>query len=505
MLLLMSWALQAVLVSGHAQARRQASPAGATATFDITSSTTTLLQSTAPATTSGSTTAPPCCYFAGWVVERVIGVRGNFWYTESAVQTVATVVSTILDYGDREEVANVSTRYIPADALYTRFGEYGIRTMVFGNEVLSVNSELEALGIPSTLINGLDYAATVVYRAEQSSAYGVEYPTPFLVWNSVQVLYDLTSSCPPAATGNPAAYDIEADGEIEIGRDVEGAYFTDLARSSTYFYVQTLPLDAPQPTMGEYPLPSGAIDRFISIQTSAYPWITDCTPADTPGEPTVHIAVDQLTDTSRVTITMSRLSISTGRSPQPTANTPEAAAAPTLSSATQDAPALPLSRSSAPENASPETLPSSAPSSPERPSPKQNDQNPPDTGSDSPAKAPETGSDPNTASENTQEHEAVPEIATAISLDGSVVSEPGTGIAADVEGATVSDDQFVSASGAPSATAGMGDAIMSGLGQSGTRSNDASYTGPTYTGAATPRMTNVVWVAFLCIMWLARW
>ncbi|KAM3416304.1 hypothetical protein BST61_g7910 [Cercospora zeina] len=552
MLSLVLWALQAVLVSGHAQARRQASPADATATFNITSSTTTSLRSTAPATTSEPSTAPPCCYFAGWVVERVIGVRGNFWYTETAVQTVATVVSTILDYGDREEVANVSTNYVPEDALYTRFGQYGIRTVVFGDEVLSVNSELEALGIPSTLINGLDYAATVVYKADQSSAYGVAYPTPFLVWDSVQVLYDLSTSCPPAATGNPAAYDIDAYREIDISRDVEGAYLTDTAASATYFYVQKLPVDAPQPSMGVYPLPSGAIDRFISIQTSAYPWITDCTPADTPGEPTVHIAVNQLTDTSRVTITMPRLG-SSDPSPGPTADAAEITVAPTPPSTSQDAEALQIApntaptpdngpaseplqtpddtedqspssasnpipdtvppqnqtpddekSSTAPENASPETLPSSASPSSESPNSDQDDQNSPEASGDAPPVLPESTPDSDTAKNEAPEDEAVSESSDATGPDESVPSEAESHTATNDGFDIVSNGDTASASGAPSASAGIGDAIMSGLGQSGSASNDASSTGPAYTGAAAPRMRNLVLFAFSGLIWLAR-
>ncbi|PPJ50269.1 hypothetical protein CBER1_04915 [Cercospora berteroae] len=511
-------------------------------------------------------------------------VRGNFWYTTSVQQTVATVISTVLDYGDREEVGNVSTNYVPADQLYTSFGVYRIRTVIFGDDVVTVNRELEALGVPSTLIQGRDYAATIVYQANASFDHGVAYPTPFAIWNDVQVLYlDQTTSCIPTATGRPTISRLEGYGRIDIDRHEDGRYLSDRATkyyytpsaydSERYFYVQTLPLDGPQPSLGNYALPSGAIERYVSIQSSAYPWITDCTPADTPGEPTVHIAVNQLTDTSRVTVRMA--GPTTDPTPRPTGDTPALPGTPSPAPPSEDddepipvqtptpptedddgpVPVQPPANTQVPnsgdtpntgsdgsppqnpttgeqqpanpgetrpdnsspnnagpggtsfEDTSPNTQQSPASSNPQSPNPNQNDQGPQSDDSDDipsspavvvPGELPASG----TVQGGAQGQTTAPGSGDDTS-DESVPS--GTGTDDQTSGATGSDDEVedAPASGDSSATGDVGDAIMSGIGQTRTGSNGAGYTGPAYTGKAPALMANFVVVASMGLTWLA--
>lgn len=157
------WALQAVLVNGQ-HAERATKDASGTATSNISTIKSASSSLRPEYTISHPTTAPPCCWFAGYA-EGDIGVKGNFHYNTSVVQTVATVYSTILDHGDQEEVANVSTSYMAEEEIYTRFGLWIRGFDGHHYSLSSVESELGRLGVPLTLVSGNSYAGTHVYQA----------------------------------------------------------------------------------------------------------------------------------------------------------------------------------------------------------------------------------------------------------------------------------------------------------------------------------------------------
>ncbi|CAK1364996.1 unnamed protein product [Cercospora beticola] len=340
--MLIFWALQAVLASGQyiKNATEDASLTTATNMAAVTSS---LLSPGASQKTPPVITAPPCCWFAGY--SGGFGVMANYYYNTSVVQTVATVYSTILDYGDRQEVANVSTSHMAKEDIYTLFGGFRHADT---NDYLSLSrawTELGRLGVPATLVQGYLYAGTHVYQAGVTDVFDAPYPTPWMAWNNVQVWYDTSSACSTTTTdfssGSPiathtvplqsGAFYVSSLDYLGISHDVPGAYTTKTMTwskgvyTTQHFYIQTLPLNATQLGRDYFPLPSEAIERYLSFQTSAYPWITDCTTADTVGEPTVHIAVTHLTGTSRVTVMMAKPTTgsTTQAQPRPTKDASE--------------------------------------------------------------------------------------------------------------------------------------------------------------------------------------
>lgn len=156
------WALSAAIVSGqHADNHTQGSSTlAATRTATITSSS---LSPSASRTSPQPTAAPPCCWFAGFS-DGQLGVRGNFYYNSSVVQTVATIFSTIVDYGAVEEVANVSTKYMAEDEIFTRYGGWIFNDWDRYADWSLAESSLSRLGVPGTLVQGRSYAATNVYQ-----------------------------------------------------------------------------------------------------------------------------------------------------------------------------------------------------------------------------------------------------------------------------------------------------------------------------------------------------
>ena len=89
----------------------------------------------------------------------------NYWYRTVATQTVATVFQTIIDYGDRTETVDVSTKSLPANATYQDYGWFGQNENVFSPYAGVINTQLENLGVPSTLLGAIgDYAGSEVHE-----------------------------------------------------------------------------------------------------------------------------------------------------------------------------------------------------------------------------------------------------------------------------------------------------------------------------------------------------
>lgn len=346
---------------------------------------------------------------------------------------------------------------------------------------------------------------------------------------------------------------------------------------------------------------------------------------DTPGEPTVHIAVNHLTETSRVTVMMAKSTTDSRTQPQPqaTGDASQPPMTPTLSpsadngdeplpvqsptvaisksasnsasemvapqsESTQSVPGMAtmqdqttrdqLSRTTSEEASSvlvsPTTAPSSAPSSPGEPTSNRDGQISADNSSDDDLTGPTvaTPGDISASTANQDEPPAntatsqslattVPEepldptVAVSESISASSIAEIGTkerpaasqtsapavaddsipstgdtdneskGATAAASASVVSDTTTIpdqatdiqatgdvgsggsgsvaSTAGSSAATSAMGDAIMSGIGQTGTRNGSAGYTGPAYTGDAPGMMVNIVVAVSLGLTWLA--
>ncbi|GIZ44684.1 hypothetical protein CKM354_000787500 [Cercospora kikuchii] len=654
------WALAAAIVSGqHAENHTQG--AISTATTNTANITSAFLSLNAPQTTA----APPCCWFAGFS-DGDLGVRGNFYYNSSVVQTVATVFSTIVDYGDSEEVANVSTKYMAEDEIFTRYGGWIFNDWDRYADWSLAKSSLSRLGVPGTLVQGRSYAATNVYQPGSTEEFNAPYPTPRLAWNAVQVWYNASSSCgskkteslssrPPVATRTVSStvrsdpfYVFGLD-SIWIDSDVPGAYTsrtitgTGGTYTSRHFYIQTLSLDAPELNEYNHYLPSEAIERYLSFQTSAYPWITDCIPMDTPGEPTVHIAVNHPTETSRVTVMMARFQTDAKTQPQPqaTGDASQPPMTPTLSPSADNgheplpvqSPGVAVSKSASnsvpivpPQSAttlsvsdvatirdqttrdqqssntsegassvfvSPTTAPFPATSSPGKPGSSQDGQISADNAGNDNLTGPKVVSPGDISASTAVQEDTLANTATSEPLATTVLDETsdpivtvstsisassiveigtkerttasqtsirvvadeskpsegggdnesrpssgrkdnesegaagsvsngttatasgtgvpdmttlpdqGTNIHATVNVGSVESGRVTSTAGSSAATDGMRDAIMSGLGQLGTRNGSTGYTGPAYTGSAPGMMVNIVVAASLGLTWLA--
>jgi hypothetical protein len=98
---------------------------------------------------------PPCC----WVAGGSQAVSFNTWYNETYTDTVATAVTTFLQYHDTMVVANSSTRY--ANATWSGFGLVGGNFNWYGSVLPSVSTDL----IPTWLMDTGEYGATSIYHA----------------------------------------------------------------------------------------------------------------------------------------------------------------------------------------------------------------------------------------------------------------------------------------------------------------------------------------------------
>ncbi|KAM3421085.1 hypothetical protein BST61_g1499 [Cercospora zeina] len=264
---------------------------------------------------------PECCWFVAMQVPQAqIGVMHNYWYETTATQTVATVVTDIYDCGDSTVTGEARTTYMPASEVYTDFGRFMISTTSPPTTILN-----DQLGIPSDMLFAGSYAATIVYQANTSTYSGITAPTPFNEWASIGVYTPATHSnfgTKSGQCGGPVTtrtVNVVQSGTWAYSTvtysDPKGAYgwYSNNAIDTKYFtnpagklptYAQVL--DVSRTDGGNFAMPTEAVAMLTNnpVILSAYPWITKCGTLDAHGEPTVHVAVNQLTVMSQNIMTM---------------------------------------------------------------------------------------------------------------------------------------------------------------------------------------------------------
>ncbi|KAF2209584.1 hypothetical protein CERZMDRAFT_100370 [Cercospora zeae-maydis SCOH1-5] len=264
---------------------------------------------------------PECCWFVAMQVPQAqIGVMHNYWYETTATQIVATVVTDIYDYGDSTVTGEPRTTYMPASEVYTDFGRFQISVNRPPTTILN-----DRLGIPSDMLVPGTYAATIVHQANTTTYAGITAPTPFNEWASIGVYTPTSNSIVGTQSGrcggpvvtrtvNVAQSGTWAYSTVTYS-DPQGAWgwYTNNAIDTKYFtdpagelptYAQIL--DVSRTVGGNFAMPTAAIAMLTEnpVILSAYPWITKCGTLEAHGEPTVHVAVNQLTVMSQNIMTM---------------------------------------------------------------------------------------------------------------------------------------------------------------------------------------------------------
>ncbi|PIA98470.1 hypothetical protein CB0940_06071 [Cercospora beticola] len=264
---------------------------------------------------------PECCWFVAMQIPQAqIGVMHNFWYESTATQTVATVVSDIYDYGDSTVTGETRTTHMPASEIYTDFGRYMMFTANPPTAILN-----DQLGIPRDMLPTGSYAATIVHQANTTTYHGITAPTAFNEYASIGVWTPPTGSafgtesgrCGGPITTRTVAIVQEGSwaASTVTYSNPQGKFgwYTNNAIDTKYFtdspgelptYAQVVGLS--RTNGGNFAIPTEAVALLTKNPAvlSAYPWITKCGTLDAYGEPTVHIAVDQLTVMGQNIITM---------------------------------------------------------------------------------------------------------------------------------------------------------------------------------------------------------
>jgi hypothetical protein len=124
--------------------------------------TTTTARSATTTNTGAAITPPPCCWFIGGNA----AVEFNSWYNQTQYQTVATVVTTILQYDDTTIVANSSTR--TANSTFDNFGLYG-GDNGNGQTYVTALPSLPTDILPGNVLGYGDYGGTSVYLANATN------------------------------------------------------------------------------------------------------------------------------------------------------------------------------------------------------------------------------------------------------------------------------------------------------------------------------------------------
>jgi len=89
---------------------------------------------------TGVITPPPCCWIFGG--EQAVDV--NYWWTNTANETIATVITTYLQYRDTFVVANSTTLCKPKNKTFSSYGPWGANFNQYSPSGLT--------GVPTDLI-----------------------------------------------------------------------------------------------------------------------------------------------------------------------------------------------------------------------------------------------------------------------------------------------------------------------------------------------------------------
>ncbi|KAI9659022.1 MAG: hypothetical protein M1821_001982 [Bathelium mastoideum] len=296
--------------------RQTIAPSNATITSTPASSS-GLQNATNPATTP----SPTCCAVAG------DGVALNLWWTSSLEVTVATVITNYIQYNNTVLPGNMTTIY-NHNATSDLYGFYSIYSLS---------------GVPTTLdLGGNIYGGTSILKATElviDSTLTITSPTPFMgfdyagIWTgppfqptpggsyvcyteSTEIESGLTTDH-GTTTIEPYATLIQPNNPlITVSGDAEMAPLT-FPLNPEYAYLDVNISGWQGDDFGA--IPQGFIKWLESVPsvTSKWPYLTNCFPAGFEGEPTVHIPVNELTNTLSSTITVAGNAPGTGPSPAP--------------------------------------------------------------------------------------------------------------------------------------------------------------------------------------------
>ncbi|KAI9696673.1 MAG: hypothetical protein M1820_008047 [Bogoriella megaspora] len=249
--------------------------------------------------TNATTPSTTCCEVVA------TGVALNEWWTSSYDITVATVITNYIQYNNTVLVGNVTTLHNPkassvvlgSSGYYTTTDLYGL----FINQAGGCQFCSPSLtGVPTTLAPNFaaqDYDATFILKGTEvviDHTLTITSPTPFWQFESAGVFYGTPVQ---PTSGGPQTCSYPDPDETPLFEPDIGFYFSD----------PILYTDANlSHTEGILTFPTTLIDYIATIPSVSKQcsFMTKCIGGAGMGEPTVHIAVNELTDTQSATIKM---------------------------------------------------------------------------------------------------------------------------------------------------------------------------------------------------------
>ncbi|KAI5364973.1 hypothetical protein Slin15195_G045110 [Septoria linicola] len=360
-----------------------AGPASTTSATHATSSISTTTTYTPKNETNG------CCY----IYPRAVGI--NTWWTSSVDVTVATVITTWLQYNNTIVPGNVTTKTVinateifgahqvqsldytlqPVSATATKtdwvcggWAPYSSGTAPCTSTISTTrtysalstayyNTSNVLSGVPNSLLpaNAVLYGKTSIDSTTAttfpSQRLIIEAPTPYYLFPAIDLFTSETCMGTKTTTNytsymmttiNGAATQVSSVYPIATVTGFDGASPINPGRSGNLYLNYTIAKPFPDGDYSDFnftdwangvimgPAP-GSVDAYmfrlpddfpeflagIPEIRSEYPEIASCTNFAGDGEPTVHVPVNQLTDTSHVTMTMNGALRPPAGSPKP--------------------------------------------------------------------------------------------------------------------------------------------------------------------------------------------
>ncbi|KAI9711698.1 MAG: hypothetical protein M1820_001842 [Bogoriella megaspora] len=265
------------------------------------------------------TPAPTCC------VVRVNSVRFNYWWSTSYEVTVATVITNYVQYRDTVLLGNVTTVYNHS-ATSDLYGASHFRLLPgvptdlasSGNGIVYGTTSFVS-GIAATIdtfwLNGQTKVMTSPAAFALFPTIGIYTGTPvqtslggsYVCYTEAVETYwgDTTVNRVPtyeAYTTSTIPHDPVVS-VVQIGSNLDNAPIG-FHLDPVFVYVN----DSITSNLGNAQIPQTMIDYLESLPsvTEVWPYITSCAFEGGEGAPSVHIAVNELTDTQSATVTVNR-------------------------------------------------------------------------------------------------------------------------------------------------------------------------------------------------------